>query len=291
MKYFVTGVHGQLGYDIVRELKSRNIPDNNIFGCDRDVMDITNRDSVSKILNEFKPDVVFHCAAWTNVELAEDEYDNAYNVNVIGTKNIVDECKNIGAKLIYISTDYVFDGTKNGLYEISDEANPVNAYGKTKYLGEEEAKKYNKSFIVRISWVFGINGKNFVKTMLNLAQMGKEELSVVCDQIGSPTYTVDLSKILVDMSNTDKYGIYHATNNGYTSWADFARYIFESNNIEMKVNDVKTIDYKTKSARPLNSRLSKTSLTENGFDLLPDWKNAVDRYNVELAEEKKLIKR
>lgn len=289
MKYLVTGVNGQLGYDVVLELKKRGVNSDNIIALDRDSMDITDDKSVNKIFNEYKPDVVFHCAAWTNVELAEDEYDNAYKVNVMGTKNIVNACKKNNSKLIYISTDYVFDGTKEGLYETDDKTNPINAYGKTKYLGEVETLKYDKAFIVRVSWVFGINGKNFVKTMLKLSET-KKELGVVCDQIGSPTYTVDLAKVLVDMSQTEKYGIYHATNSGFTSWSDFARYIFESNNIEMVVNDVKTIDYKTKSKRPLNSKLSKDSLTNNGFDLLPDWKNAVDRYNVELKNAKKLVK-
>lgn len=280
-RYLVTGVNGQLGYDVVRELNNRGIYD--VLALDVNDMDITDSRIVNKIINEYKPEVVFHCAAWTNVDGAEENIEACYKVNVEGTKNITNACRNIDAKLIYISTDYVFDGKKNGLYEITDIVNPQNVYGKSKVESEKTVKSYDKHFIVRTSWIFGINGKNFVKTMLNLSKT-KKELNVVCDQIGSPTYTVDLAKILVDMSNTDKYGLYHVNNEGFCSWAEFAKYIFESSNIDMIVNEVATEEYPQKAIRPLNSRLSKSSLDENGFNRLPEWKNAVDRYKEELIE-------
>lgn len=288
MRYLVTGVNGQLGYDIVRELKNRN--ENDIIPLDINDMDITNKEEVDKVISNFKPDVIMHCAAYTNVDGAEDNEEVCYNVNVIGTKNIVEAAKKINAKMLYISTDYVFDGTKEGLYEVTDKTNPLSVYGKTKYQGELETLKYDKSFIVRISWVFGINGKNFIRTMLNLSET-RNELNVVSDQVGSPTYTVDLSKLLVDMVNTDKYGIYHANNSEFCSWAEFAEYIFKCNDIPMKVNHIKTSDYPSKAVRPLNSKLSKQSLIENGFNTLPSWKDATIRYCEELKKEKKLIKK
>ena len=284
MKYLITGVEGQLGYDIIRELKKRGVNDNNIIAPTLSEMDITDIDQVENIILASKPDVIFHCAAWTNVDLAEDNEETVYKVNVEGTKNIVEMAKKVGAKVIYISTDYVFDGKKIDLYEIEDKPNPLSVYGKTKYLGEIETLKYQKSFIVRISWVFGINGKNFVKKMFELAET-KNELNIVADQLGSPTYTVDLAPLLIDIANTEKYGIYHATNSGCCSWAEFAKYIFESNNLSVKVNEISTSDYPTKATRPLNSGLSKKSLIDNGFNTLPHWKDAIDRYNVELKEE------
>lgn len=282
-KYLITGCKGQLGFDIVRELNSRGIYD--ILALDVDDMDITDSRIVNKIFEEYKPEHVFHCAAWTNVDGAEDNEELCTKVNVDGTKNIVEASRRIGAKLTYISTDYVFDGTKEGLYEVDDIPNPISVYGKTKFEGEEAVRNYDKHFIVRISWVFGINGKNFIKTMLKLSET-KEELGVVCDQYGSPTYTVDLAKLLVDMQETEKYGTYHANNYGFCNWAEFARYIFESNNKNVKVNDLTTDEYPTKAQRPLNSKLSKQSLIDNGFALLPSWQSAVDRYNIELEEEK-----
>lgn len=286
-RYLVTGVNGQLGYDIVKELNKRGIYD--ILKLDIDDMDITDKRIVNKIMMEYKPEIVFHCAAWTNVDGAEDNEEICYSVNVDGTKNIIDACRNIGAKLFYISSDYVFDGNKDGLYEITDEVNPIGVYGKSKAEGEEIVKSYNKSFIIRTSWVFGINGKNFVKTMLKLA-LNNKEINVVSDQIGSPTYTADLAKILVDMSETDKYGIYHINNEGYCTWAELAKYIFESNKKDVKINEILSSEYPTKAKRPLNSRLSKKSLLDNGFNLLPDWKNAIDRYNIELREEEEMLK-
>ena len=282
MKYLVTGVKGQLGFDIVRELNSRGF--NDVIGLDISDMDITDKEQVREVIKSHNPDVVFHCAAWTNVDKAEEMEEVVTNINVNGTSFIAEITKEINATLFYISTDYVFDGEKEGLYEIDDIPNPISVYGKTKYLGEEAAKINDKHFIVRISWVFGINGNNFIKTMLKLSET-RNELNVVNDQIGSPTYTVDLASLLVDMSLTNKYGTYHANNDGFCTWADFARYIFKTNNKDVIVNGIPTSEYPTKSRRPLNSKLSKKSLIENGFKLLPTWQDAVDRYNLELKGE------
>ncbi|MGN0973230.1 MAG: dTDP-4-dehydrorhamnose reductase [Bacilli bacterium] len=304
MRYFITGYKGQLGYDLARELIKRNELD--IIISDRGnleegindraielknkhnlsfyPLDITDKEAVDKLITEVKPDVILHCAAWTAVDIAEDMYDKVYDVNVVGTENLVEAARNNGSKIVYISSDYVFDGTKDGIYTEEDEVNPLSVYGKTKYLGEEMTRKYDKHFIVRISWVYGINGKNFVKTMLNLSET-KDELGVVCDQIGSPTYTPDVSRLLIDMVQTDKYGTYNGTNENYCSWADFARKIFEINNCNVKVNDVLTKDYVTNATRPLNSKLSKEKLVKNGFQLLPTWEDALNRYCDELIEE------
>lgn len=284
MKYLVTGYNGQLGYDIVRELKNRGVSDTDIIPTDVKDMDITDRDAVIKKVTEVKPDVIFHNAAWTNVDGAEDSKELCEKVNYLGTKNMVDAAKMVGAKIVYISTDYVFDGTKDGMYEVDDKVNPLSVYGKTKYQGEEAVRNYDKHFIVRISWVFGINGKNFIRTMLKLSET-RDSLNVVCDQVGSPTYTVDLSHLLVDMVSTNKYGTYHANNEGFCSWAEFAKYIFDSSNIDMKVNAIPTSSYPQKATRPLNSKLSKKSLDDAGFNRLPDWKDAVNRYKEELINE------
>ena len=227
MKVLVTGVKGQLGYEIVKELKNRGYSD--VLGIDREEMDITNENEVNNMIESYNPSVIFHCAAWTQVDLAEDEYDKCYAVNVDGTKNIASSANKIGAKMFYISTDYVFDGTKEGFYEIDDEVNPKSVYGETKYLGEKVVREnVDKHFITRISWVFGINGNNFIKTMLKLSET-KDELNVVADQYGSPTYTVDLASLLVTMMETEKYGTYHINNEGYCNWAEFAEYIFSVN--------------------------------------------------------------
>ena len=284
-RYLITGCSGQLGYDIVRELNNRGIYD--VLALSSKDMDITDARVVTKIITEYKPEHIIHCAAYTNVDGAEDNKDKCYDVNVVGTSNITNAARLVDAKLTFISTDYVFDGTKEGQYDINDTKNPLNTYGMTKSMAEDIVKNYDKSFIVRTSWVFGINGHNFVKTMLKLAETHKE-VNVVADQIGSPTYTPDLASVLVDMQDTERYGIYHANNSGYCSWADFARYIFESNNLDVKVNDIATKDYATKAVRPLNSKLSKDSLTDNGFDLLPDWRDATDRYSKELQHQKVL---
>lgn len=284
MRYLVTGVKGQLGYDIVRELMGRG--EHDVIATDKETLDITDKNAVNKFITENKPDVIFHCAAWTQVDKAEEMEKNVYQVNVEGTKNITDAAKTVNARLFYISTDYVFDGTKEIPYEVEDTPNPMNVYGKTKFQGEEEARRYEKSFIVRISWVFGINGSNFIKTMLKLSDT-KTELNVVNDQIGSPTYTVDLAKLLVDMSKTEKYGTYHANNDGFCSWAEFAEYIFKQSSKNVKVNPVTTEEYlkitgSKQAYRPRNSRLSKKKLIENGFQMLPSWQNAVNRYLEEL---------
>ena len=289
MKYIITGYKGQLGYDVKRELLKRGVKEEDVLAIDKEEMDITNGEEVNKVVKEFAPDVIFHCAAWTAVDKAEDMSDACYNVNVVGTKNIVDASIEVGATTIYMSTDYVFDGTKEGLYTEEDKVNPKSVYGKTKFLGEEEVRRNPKHFITRISWVFGINGHNFIRTMLKLAE-NHSDLNVVDDQFGSPTYTVDLAKTLIDMSNSDKYGTYNVTNSEYCSWAEFAEYIFESNKKCVKVNKVTTEEYLeitgTKQAyRPRNSRLDKSKLEEN-FELLPSWKDAVNRYNIELQKEK-----
>ena len=284
MKYLVTGYNGQLGYDIVRELKNRGVSDEDIIPTDVGDMDVTDRDAVIKKVNDVNPDVIFHNAAWTNVDGAEDSKELCEKVNYLGTKNMVDAAKIVGAKIVYISTDYVFDGTKDGLYEVNDQTNPLSVYGMTKYQGEEAVRSYDNHFIVRISWVFGINGKNFIRTMLKLSE-SRDELNVVADQVGSPTYTVDLARLLVDMVSTNKYGTYHANNEGFCSWAEFAKYIFDSSNIDMKVNAIPTSSYPQKATRPLNSKLSKKSLDDAGFNRLPDWKDAVNRYKEELINE------
>ena len=286
-KYLITGYKGQLGYDIARELVERG--ETNILAIDKDEMDITNKEEVMKVVKEYNPDVIFHCAAWTAVDKAEEMEEETNLVNVVGTKNMTDASLEVGAKLIYISTDYVFDGTKEGTYTETDTPNPKSVYGKTKYLGEKEAERNPKHFITRISWVFGINGKNFIKTMLNCAEKF-DSLKVVDDQIGSPTYTVDLAKVLVEMAETEKYGTYNINNEGYCSWAEFAQYIMEINNKKTKINFVSTEEYyegkdMSKIAyRPRNSKLDKSKLEENGFQRLPDWKDATERYCKELKK-------
>ena len=286
-KYLITGYKGQLGYDIARELVERG--ETNILAIDKDEMDITDRNQVMKVIKEFNPDVIFHCAAWTAVDKAEEMEDVVNLVNVVGTKNMTDASIEVGAKLVYISTDYVFDGTKEGLYNETDIPNPKSVYGKTKLLGEEEARRNPNHFITRISWVFGVNGNNFIKTMLNLSEK-YDSLNVVDDQIGSPTYTVDLAKVLVEMVQTNKYGTYHVNNEGYCSWAEFAKYIMESNGKNTKINFVSTEKYyegknMSKIAyRPRNSKLDKSKLVESGFEMLPDWKDATDRYCKELKK-------
>lgn len=285
MKILVTGVNGQLGYDCVRELNERGYT--NVKGIDIDDLDITNEEAVHKYINEYKPAIVMHNAAWTQVDKAEQMPDKVYEINSLGPKYIAEACKEVDAKMVYISTDYVFNGLGDKPFEIDDPKEGLSIYGKTKSQGEDFVKNVlDKYFIVRISWVFGKNGNNFVKTMLKLADMGKTELNVVCDQIGSVTYTYDLSKLLCDMIGTEKYGIYHATNEGYISWAEFAEEIFKQANKNVHVNYVTTLEYKklvpAQADRPLNSRMSKTSLDEAGFNRLPDWKDALNRYLKEI---------
>ena len=274
MKFFVTGGAGQLGYDLINEIEKRG---HNYLAPSIEELDIRDKESLFKTIKEYNPDVIYHCAAYTAVDKAEEEKELCYSINVTGTKNIVEIARELGIKVVYISTDYVFNGTKEGYYNESDMPNPINYYGYTKLEGEKLVSKLDDYLIVRISWVFGINGKNFIRTMLELAET-KNELNVVSDQVGSPTYTEDLSKILLDMVEKNKQGIFHVTNEEYCSWYEFAKYIFEINNINIKVNPVLTKDYKTLAKRPLNSKLSKDKLEEEGIQKLPSWKDATERY-------------
>lgn len=289
-RYLITGFKGQLGYDLVRCLKECGEED--ILAIDVDDMDITDREKVFKVVNSYKPDVIFHCAAWTQVDKAEDMEEKVYDINVNGTKNLTDASIEVGSKIVYMSTDYVFDGTKDGLYKEDDITNPKSVYGNTKYLGEEEVRRNPNHFITRISWVFGINGNNFVKTMKRLSET-KNKITVVDDQIGSPTYTVDLAKLLVEMVQTEKYGTYNVTNEGYCSWAEFAKEIMKKNNKDTEIIPVSTEEYleitNTKQAyRPRNSKMDKSKLEENGFSKLPSWQDALDRYFIELENDKVL---
>ena len=302
MKVFVTGVNGQLGHDVMNELAKRNIDG---IGSDLKpvysgvadgsavtampyvALDITDKEAVHKVIDEIHPDAVIHCAAWTAVDMAEDDdkVELVRKVNAGGTQHIADACKTVNCKMMYISTDYVFNGqgTEPWQPDCKDYA-PLNVYGRTKLEGElAVANTLDKYFIVRIAWVFGLNGSNFIKTMLNA---GKKfpELRVVNDQIGTPTYTLDLARLLVDMIETDKYGYYHATNEGgYISWYDFACEIFKQAKYDVKVTPVTTAEYGlSKAKRPFNSRLDKRKLAENGFTPLPVWQDAVKRYLKEI---------
>lgn len=280
MKVLVTGVKGQLGYDVVRELTGRKIE---AIGVDIEEMDITDAASVEQVIREAAPDAVIHCAAYTAVDAAEDNEAVCTKVNVDGTRNIAQVCKQLDIKMLYISTDYVFDGTGERPWEPEDARHPQSVYGRTKYEGEVAVQELlDKYFIVRIAWVFGINGKNFVKTMLKLAET-RDSLTVVNDQFGSPTYTYDLAKLLADMIQTDKYGVYHATNEGICSWYEFACAIFKEAGIPMEVRPVTSEEYGAKAKRPANSRMSKDKLTQAGFDRLPTWQDALSRYIKELS--------
>ncbi len=302
MKFFVTGVAGQLGHDVMNELAKRGYE-----GVGSDIapqysgvedgssvttmpyaqMDITDAKAVRETILSVKPDVVVHCAAWTAVDLAEDEDKKAkvYAINAKGTQNIADVCKELDCKVIYISTDYVFNGQGTEPWQPDcKDYQPLNVYGKTKLEGELAiSNTVSKYFIVRIAWVFGLNGKNFIKTMLSVGKT-HDEVRVVNDQIGTPTYTYDLSRLLVDMAETDKYGYYHATNEGgYISWYDFTCEIYKQAGLSTKVTPVTTAEYGvSKAARPFNSRLDKSKLTENGFRPLPTWQDALSRYLKEI---------
>ena len=287
MKVLVTGVKGQLGHDVFNELCARGYE---AVGVDVEEMDITDAQSVDKMLSSVRPDAVIHCAAWTAVDAAEESenIEKVSLVNVQGTKNIANACRALGGKMMYISTDYVFDGQGTEPWEADcKEYAPLSVYGRTKLEGElAVAEALDAYFIVRIAWVFGINGKNFVKTMLALSEK-YESLRVVDDQIGTPTYTFDLARLLVDMIETDKYGYYHATNEGgYISWADFAKEIFRQAKKSTAVIPVTTEEYGlSKAKRPFNSRLDKSKLIEKGFAPLPDWKDALARYLFELEKQ------
>ena len=304
MKVFVTGVGGQLGHDVMNELHKRGFE-----GIGSDIapqysgvadgspvttmpyiqLDITDAQAVSSVLHTVRPDAVIHCAAWTAVDLAEDadKVEKVRAINVGGTRNIAAACKALGCKMLYLSTDYVFDGQGTAPWQPDcKDYKPLNVYGQTKLEGElADANTLEKYFIVRIAWVFGRNGNNFIKTMLNLAKK-YDTLRVVNDQIGTPTYTLDLSRLLVDMIETEKYGYYHATNEGgYISWYDFACEIFRQAGLSTKVIPVTTVEYGlSKAARPFNSRLDKSKLTQNGFTPLPTWQDALGRYLKEIQE-------
>lgn len=287
MKVLVTGVKGQLGHDVVEELISRN---HVAVGVDIEEMDITDANRVAEVMAEIAPDVVIHCAAWTNVDGAEDEanIDKVRLINAVGTENIATQCKNIDCKMIYISTDYVFSGQGNEPWQPDcKDYSPLNVYGRTKLEGEIAVSSLlKKYFIVRIAWVFGKNGKNFIKTMLNVGKK-YDTVRVVNDQFGTPTYTKDLSRLLVDMAETEKYGYYHATNEGgYISWYDFAKEIFSSAGMDTKVIPVTTEEYgKSKAARPTNGRLDRSKLLLSGFTPLPTWQDALKRYLKEIESE------
>ncbi len=275
MKVLVTGVKGQLGYDVVKELEKRGIT---AVGVDIDEMDITDPVSVDKVIKESAPDAVIHCAAYTAVDAAEDNVELCRRVNADGTANIAKVCKELDIKMMYISTDYVFDGQGVRPWEPDDERHPLNVYGQTKYEGEVAVTDaLNKFFVVRIAWVFGVNGKNFIKAILNKAKT-VDTLTVVNDQFGSPTYTFDLARLLVDMILTDKYGFYHATNEGICTWYEFACEIIRQAGMDTKVLPVSADQYPAKAKRPTNSRMSKDKLTENGFEKLPAWQDALARY-------------
>lgn len=297
MKVFVTGVGGQLGHDVINELTSRgyeaigsDVVDMVASGVPYVALDITDAKAVEHVITEIRPDAVVHCAAWTAVDAAEDadKQEKVKAINVDGTQNIANAAKMVDAKMVYISTDYVFDGQGTAPWEPDcKEYAPLNVYGQTKLGGEfAVSSTLEKYFIVRIAWVFGLNGGNFIKTML---QVGKNhpKVRVVDDQIGTPTYTYDLARLLVDMIESEKYGYYHATNEGgYISWYDFTKEIYRQAGMDTEVLPVTTEEYGlSKAARPFNSRLDKKKLTDNGFVPLPDWKDALQRYLQELKKQ------
>ena len=281
MKVLVTGINGQLGHDVMAELERRHIE---CVGAGRQQFDITDYEAVRKFITTVRPDAVIHCSAYTAVDKAESNSDACYQANSVGPENIAKVCQAIDSKMVYISTDYVFPGTGEQFYKVDDPTGPTNVYGKTKLAGEQAVQKLlTKYFIVRISWVFGKNGNNFVKTMLRLGKE-KEKLTVVADQVGSPTYTADLAPLLCDMVATDKYGVYHATNEGVCSWSEFAAEIMKQAGLGCKIVPIPTSEYPTPATRPLNSRMSKDKLAECGFKRLPTWQDALSRYLKELGE-------
>ena len=279
MRVFVTGVKGQLGYDVMNELEKQGLEG---IGVDIDEMDITDADQVNKVIKEAAPDAVIHCAAYTAVDAAEDNEEICRKVNAQGTENIAKVCEELDIKMMYLSTDYVFNGQGERPWEPDDEREPLNVYGQTKYEGELAIEEHVKKFFtVRIAWVFGVNGKNFIKTMLNLGKT-HDHLTVVNDQTGSPTYTYDLARLLVDMIQTDKYGRYHATNEGLCTWYEFACEIFKQAGMDVSVAPVSSDEYPAKAKRPSNSRMDKSKLTANGFQPLPTWQDALSRYLKEI---------
>lgn len=281
MRALVTGVKGQLGFDVMNELAKRGYEG---VGVDVEEMDITDAEAVDRVIKESHVDGVVHCAAWTAVDAAEDNVEMCRKVNALGTENIARVCKELDIPMIYFSTDYVFDGEGTRPWEPDDPVvEPLNVYGLTKYEGEQAVEKYlDKYYIVRIAWVFGVNGKNFIKTMLNLGKT-HDTLTVVNDQIGTPTYTYDLARLVVDMLEKEEYGKYHVTNEGgYISWYDFAKEIFKQAGMDINVVPVSAEQYKAKAKRPSNSRLEKKKLDEHGFKRLPTWQDALSRYLKEI---------
>lgn len=275
MNVLVTGVKGQLGFDVVNELKKRG---HTAVGVDIEEMDITEEESVNRVIKEASPDAVIHCAAYTAVDAAEENVELCRRVNALGTEYIARVCKELDIKMMYLSTDYVFNGQGTRPWEPDDEREPLNVYGQTKYEGELAIEKYlTKYFTIRIAWVFGVNGKNFIKTMLNLGKT-HDTVSVVNDQIGSPTYTYDLARLMVDMVETERYGRYHATNEGLCSWYEFACEIFKQAGMDVTVLPVSSDQFPSKAVRPKNSRMKKDKLAENGFTPLPSWQDALSRY-------------
>ncbi|KAA9022071.1 dTDP-4-dehydrorhamnose reductase [Niallia endozanthoxylica] len=279
MIVLVTGMNGQLGYDVVKELEEKG---HTAHGTKREDFDLTNEADVHRFVQEIKPDAIIHCAAYTNVDQAETDRENAYNVNGLGTKYLAQAAHEMKAKMVYVSTDYVFDGNGTEPYEVDEPTKPLGVYGETKLAGENFlTESLEQHYIVRTAWVYGINGNNFVKTMLRL---GKErgEVGVVADQVGSPTYTVDLARFLVELIESDKYGTYHATNSGICSWYEFAVEIFKQAGLEVKTNPLTTEQFPRPAARPKYSVLSKKKLEEQGFTPLRDWKESLSAYLEEL---------
>ena len=275
MRVLVTGVKGQLGYDVMNELAKRGYEG---VGVDVDEMDITDARKVDEVITKAQVDKVVHCAAYTAVDAAEDNVELCRRVNAEGTENIAKVCKRLDLPMVYLSTDYVFDGEGERPWEPDDERDPLNVYGQTKYEGELAVERnLDKYFIVRIAWVFGVNGKNFIKTMLNLAQ-NHDTITVVDDQVGSPTYTYDLARLLVYMIETEKYGRYHATNEGLCTWYEFAKEIFRQAGVDVKVVPVTSEQFQAKARRPHNSRMNKDKLEAMGFQRLPSWQDALSRY-------------
>lgn len=275
MRVLVTGVKGQLGHDVMNELAKRGYEG---VGVDVDEMDITDAQKVDEVITAAQVDKVIHCAAYTAVDAAEDNVELCRRVNAKGTENIAKVCKRLDLPMVYLSTDYVFDGEGERPWEPDDERDPLNVYGQTKYEGELAVERnLDKYFIVRIAWVFGVNGKNFIKTMLNLAQ-NHDTITVVDDQVGSPTYTYDLARLLVDMIETEKYGRYHATNEGLCTWYEFAKEIFRQAGVDVKVVPVTSEQFQAKAKRPHNSRMNKDKLDAMGFQRLPSWQDALSRY-------------
>ncbi len=282
-KVLVTGAAGQLGQDVCAELRRRGVP---FLGAGRADCDITDAASIRACFAREEPDAVIHCAAYTKVDQAEDEPELCYRINADGTRQVAEACRSLGAKLVYLSTDYVFPGEGERPYETDDATGPRNVYGASKLAGEASVRELlERYFIVRISWVFGVHGKNFVKTMLRLAET-HDEIGVVADQFGSPTYTADLAPLLCDMHETEHYGVYHGTNEGVCSWAQFAEEIFRQAGRQVCVRPLATEAYPAKAARPRNSRLSKDSLDRAGFARLPRWEDALERY---LREQEEIL--